>query len=155
MKSEIVTLIIGTVLGATITFCYGLLDKKIESRKEKKNAMICLKIELSRINSYLTALSNTSSKFGPTIPSTDIPEMDMSVQSDQFKYFDEDLAEQIYDLTTSLRSANKHRVLAYALMNEQKNPQFQSHASVFIFELNNSRDIINKLRKKVNFKDIN
>jgi len=34
MKSEITTLIIGTVLGATIAFCYGLLDKKIEFKKE-------------------------------------------------------------------------------------------------------------------------
>lgn len=50
MKSEIITLIIGTVLGATIAFCYGLLDKKIEFKKEKNNAMICLKIELTRIN---------------------------------------------------------------------------------------------------------
>jgi len=61
MKSEVVLLIIGAVLGASLTFCYGLLDKKNEYKKRKKNAMICLKIEINRINTYLNALINTQS----------------------------------------------------------------------------------------------
>jgi len=61
MKSEIIALIIKTVPGATIVFCNGLLNKKIEVKKEKHNAMICLKIEITRINTkgHLSLLCQT------------------------------------------------------------------------------------------------
>ena len=65
---EIVTLIIGTVLGAVLGFGTTQLDKWIERKAQKKKAVMCLKIESRRVRSFIDALLRTQSTLGPRCP---------------------------------------------------------------------------------------
>ncbi|MEQ8683857.1 MAG: hypothetical protein RIE86_01130 [Imperialibacter sp.] len=149
MESEVVTLIIGTILGAAITFCFSVLEKRIERRRDKKNATILLKIELGRMSDQINGLGDAQSSFGLFIPSTDLPELEASIQLNSFVYYDNKLAEKIYDLAMSLRSANKHRAVAHLLIHDQKNPNFQSNAIVFSHEFDHIKNLISDLKQNI------
>jgi len=151
MKPEVITLIIGAFLGAALTFIASRLEKTLEHGRNKNKANMCLKIELRRIDSYITALLRTQSTLGPSIPNTDIPELDMAVQASQFMYFDESLASKVYHLAKCLKSANKHRQIASPLLREQSNPNFLASADIFVHELKDSKRILKEINERVHF----
>lgn len=151
MNPEVKTLIIGALVGASLTFFTTRIEKILEHRKNKNKAIMCLKIELRRIDSYVNALLRTQSNLGPAIPNTDIPELDMAAQASQFMYFDENLASKVYNLATCLRSANKHRQIASSLLREQSNPNFFASADIFVHELNDSKRILKEINERVLF----
>lgn len=151
MNPEVKILIIGALLGAVLTFFTTRIEKILEHRKNKNKAIMCLRIELRRIDSFVNALLRTQSNVGPSIPNTDIPELDMAAQVSQFMYFDENLAGKVYNLATCLRSANKHRQIASILLNEQLNPNFLASANIFVCELTDSKRILKEINERVLF----
>ena len=139
MDMELVTLIIGTVLGAVITFSISRLEKFLEQKKGKEHALMCLEIELRPINSYINNLLSLRSKLSIPIPNTDIPEIEISSQVQQFIYYKGEIAEKIYDLSTYLRSANEHRKMAFNLLNNPTDPEFMKNDKMFFIECEESK----------------
>lgn len=151
LSPELITLIIGTILGSVLGFGLNQLDKCIRQKAKKKKAMMCLKIELRKIKKLVDTFVRTQSRFGPTIPTSDILELDMATQVPQFMFFKETLAEQIYNLSTCLRSANKHRSVASELLNYQPDPKFKLSAEMFVLELKNAQRILNEINRVIDF----
>lgn len=149
MNSDVKILIIGALLGAVLTFFTTRIEKILEHRKNRNKAIMCLKIELRRIDSFVNALLRTQSNIGPSIPNTDIPEVDMAAQASQFMYFDENLASKVYNLATCLRSANSHRQIASRLLSDQSNPDFFSSAEIFVYELTDSKRILKEINDQI------
>ena len=95
--------VIGLILGTVLGFLLTQGDKALERGREKKKAIMCLKIELRKIKPEIDAFIRMQSTLGSSLPATDIYEPNMATQVSQFIYFDEPLAEQIYNLSTCLR----------------------------------------------------
>jgi len=112
---------------------------------------MCLKIELRKVKSVVDALIKTQSTLGPSIPSSDILELDMTAQTTQFMYYKEGLAEKIYDLSTRLKSANRHRQVASGLLSNQQNATFQQNARIFVRELEKAQRVLNEIDSTIHF----
>ena len=151
LSPELITLIIGTILGSVLGFGLNQLDKCIQQKAKKKKAIMCLKIELRKIKKLVDTFVRTQSSFGPTIPTSDILELDMATQVPQFMFFKEALAEQIYNLSTCLRSANQHRSVASELLNHQSDQKFQLNAEMFVIELTEIQKILSKINGMIDF----
>lgn len=144
---EVSILIIGAIFGALLVFVFNQLEKYIQQKKEKKKAMMFLKIELRAIKSPIDALINTQATLGPSVPTTDIKELDMTIQASQFMYYEEKLAEKIYELSGCIRSANKHRQISYL----QDRTKTTGSAEIFFYELKNAQKLLNGINALFNF----
>lgn len=143
--------VIGVILGAILGFLLSQGDRALERRREEKKALMCLKIELRRIKPVIDTLQRLQSASNKTMINTDAPELNLSTQIPQFLYFNESLAEQIYNLSTTLSSLNIHRQIAYPLLADPTDPVFQANAEIFLHELKKSQTILNDINKKINF----
>lgn len=151
LRSEIIILIVGIVLGSVLTFVATQYDKRLERKREQKKAIMCLKIELRRLKPTIDAFVRMQSTLGNSIPSSDIPELDMATLPAQFMCFEEDLAEKIYALSTWLRSANRHRQVASNLLSNPSDATFQANAQLFIHELKSTQQLLNDINTAIHF----
>lgn len=149
LKPEIITLIIGIILGAVVTFTINRIEKRLEFKRVKSNALMCLKIELKRIETFTNSILNSKKSLGLGMPNQDIPEFELTVQSQQFMYYNEKLATKIYELAKTLESANKFRQVASPLIKDQKNPKFIINSDMFLHELNESMRLIKDINNLV------
>lgn len=151
LSNEVKILILGAVIGSILTFVFSQLEKKLDKRKGKRKAIMCLKIELKRIDKYLKSLSNSEKSLNSNLlPDSDIPELDLSTQSNQFMYYDYELAEKVYELVNCLSSANKRRNVANGLIKKQTEPEFLMNAGMFRNEVVEAKRIIEEIKAIVN-----
>jgi len=106
---------------------------------------------LRKIKKAVDTFVRTQTSIGPTIPTSDILELDMVTHVSQFMFFKEKLAEQIYNLSTCLRSANKNRSVASELLHQQSDPKIQLNAEMFVLELKNAQQILNEINRTIEF----
>ena len=151
LTTEIITLIIGTILGALLTFCFNHFEKYQEYKSEIKKSMMCLKIELRPIKSSILALERAKKQFGNLIPQTDIIELNYSTQPTQVMNFKDTLAEKIFELSLCLRDINENRRKASELIKNPSDPNFQSAALMYEQMMNESKKILNDINNMIHF----
>ncbi len=116
------------------------LKNILKQTKKEKALKIILKIELNRANSYLSALLNQKlNDSDMIIPSTDIHELKLSSHIEQLYYFEQKLAEKIFDLGTYLKSANEHRQIAFENVKNQLDDNFRFNNNMFFIECKESK----------------
>lgn len=152
LSNEVKILILGAVIGSLLTLVSSQFEKTLDKRDSKRKAIMCLKIELTRIDKYLESLSNSERTLGSNLlPDIDIPELDLSSQRDLFMQYDYKIAKNIYELVNCLSNANKRRQIANSYLREQKNPSFSINADLFKQEVSNARKILKEIKSSINF----
>lgn len=154
MEKEIIMLIIGTLLGASISFFSSQLEKRIDYSKAKKKAFALLKIELLWIKKPVENFFNRLSEGVSELPGTDILELEMSIQVDHFAYFDKSLAGKIFELSIFIKSLNIHRQLASSFLHNQLDPSFSDNYNLYLSELKKIHENLHEINKIVHFEDI-
>jgi len=147
MSIEIITLIIGTILGALLAFSFNILEKHISFKKEKRIAIMCLRIELKRVEKFTTSLTNTKLKFGHCISDQNIPDLNLTTQSHQFMYYNEDLASKIYELAKHIEGANHRRQIAFPLIGNSNSPTFMTNVEIYEYEVENTIKLTKEIGK--------
>lgn len=157
MDKDLVLLIVGVILGfgsSIGTLKYQEYSKRIKSLK-------LLKIEIIKIdklispfaskipNNIVHPITGETSQFNG-ISITEISNFKMIMQIDQFLSLKNSLRESIYSIFLDLESAEKHRVLAIPLLNqEERVSELNMFATIYLDYLISAKDKIDNLKNKI------
>jgi len=75
----------------------------------------------------------------------------MAVQASQLIYFDEPLAEKVFNLSTLIKNLNKFRQAAYSLLGKPSDIELTSNYKLFLWDLDNAQHLLNEIDTLIGF----
>ncbi|RKR05916.1 hypothetical protein C8C83_5268 [Flavobacterium sp. 90] len=152
MTNEIILLILGVVLG----FGSSIGTLKYQEYSQRRKALNLLKVEIFKIDKLITPFLIEKNKIilpdgeirefnGISI--NEIPNFKMITQLDLLLNLKDYLRESIYSISIDLEFAEKHRILAIPLLNEENRAnELDVYGTIYLEYLKSAKEKIDELK---------